>query len=327
MNVSYVEFEADDEEVIIVEEFLEKIFPDKSLLRYFKDIASDVFVGGNHQKKVYFFLGNGDNGKSVLQKLMELMLGPLAIKFDTNLITGQKPGSGSAHAELARAGGGVRWATLEEPNKEEKINSGVLKKLSGNDSYWARDLFEKGKETKEIVPLFKIIFIANKLPHIKYTDKAVWNRIRVLLFETTFCRPGDADNVAPETYEEQLRKKMFPMGPRPGEETSGHDRSLCVATSPAQADNILEDRTGKGYDGHQRVQEAGRFVQAIHRGAYQRRGGRENHAGHTLRYLQVLVQRISAWVSGTSRARTCKNTSKMCGEVATLPRNSGQGSA
>lgn len=162
MKIPYKEFDDDDEEVIEVKGFLERIFPDKSLCRYFMDIASDLFVGGNHQKKVYFFLGAGDNGKSVLQKLLEEMFGDLAIKFDTNLITGQKPSSGSAHAELARAGGGVRLATLDEPNKDEQINSGVMKKLSGNDSYWARDLFEKGKETREITPLFKLFFVCVK---------------------------------------------------------------------------------------------------------------------------------------------------------------------
>ena len=39
----------------------------------------------------------------------------------------------------------------------------------------------------------------NKLPRIKAADKAVWNRVRVVPFEATFCRP---DNPAPESYEE-----------------------------------------------------------------------------------------------------------------------------
>jgi hypothetical protein len=48
----------------------------------------------------------------------------------------------------------------------------------------------------------------NKLPKLKYSDKAVWNRIRVIPFESTFCRPDDP---APDTYEEQLKQKRFPM--------------------------------------------------------------------------------------------------------------------
>ena len=107
-----------------------------------------------------------------------------------------------------RAGGGVRWAVLEEPDADEMINAGIFKHLSGNDSFYARDLFEKGKDGREITPMFKLAFICNKLPRIKASDKAVWNRVRVIPFEATFCRP---DNPAPETYEEQLKQKRFPM--------------------------------------------------------------------------------------------------------------------
>ena len=206
--IDYVEFDEDDSRVHDVHDYLEKVFPDKSVRTYFTDIASDIFFGGNHQKHVYFLLGEGDNSKSVIQTLFEKMLGPLSIKFNTTVITGKKVQSGAANPELARAGGGVRLATLEEPNSDEVINIGILKNLSGNDSYYARDLFEKGKEGREINPMFKLFFICNKPPKLKNSDKAVWNRIRVIPFESTFCRP---DNPAPDTYEEQLRQKRFPM--------------------------------------------------------------------------------------------------------------------
>lgn len=216
--IDYMEFSEDDEKVHFVYDYLEKVFPDKSLRQYFMDVASDVFLGGNHQKIVVFWTGDGDNAKSVTQGIFEKMLGPLAIKFNTTVITGKKVQSGSANPELARAGGGVRWAVLEEPNSDEVINIGILKNLSGNDSYYARDLFEKGKGGREITPMFKLIFICNKLPKLLNSDKATWNRIRVIPFESTFCRPDDP---APETYEEQLRQKRFPMDKSFGEKIPG----------------------------------------------------------------------------------------------------------
>lgn len=212
MPIDYVEYSYNDEEVKEVLSILEKTFPDKSILKYFLDITSDVFEGGNIRKKVYFALGAGDNGKSIIQQLMECMLGEYQIKFDTNLITGKRPGSGNSHAELARSGGGVRWATLDEPDNDEEINAGIMKKLSGDDKFWARDLFEKGKDTTEIKPMFKLMFICNKLPHIKGSnDKAIWTRVRVLPYESTFVRPGDKTIEVPSTYEEQLKQKIFPM--------------------------------------------------------------------------------------------------------------------
>jgi P4 family phage/plasmid primase-like protien len=209
MPIEYNEYPDTDERVSLVFDFLEKVFPDKSVRQYFLDQASDVFVGGNHQKVIIFWTGEGDNGKSVTQNIFEKMFGELAIKFSTTLVTGKKTANGSANPELARAGGGVRWGVLEEPDGDEQLNIGYLKSLSGNDSFFARDLFEKGKATREITPFFKLVFICNKLPPMKsHADKATWNRIRVIPFESTFVKPGEP---CPETFEEQLLQKRFPM--------------------------------------------------------------------------------------------------------------------
>ena len=97
---------------------------------------------------------------------------------------------------------------MEEPDADEQLNIGELKKLSGGDSYWARDLFETGKTTKEVFPMFTLTFICNKLPKLKYSDKATWNRLRVIPFESTFVEPGQP---CPETFEEQMLEKRFPM--------------------------------------------------------------------------------------------------------------------
>ena len=206
--IDYINFSHTDKKVLDVYDFLEKVFPDRSVRTFFLDISSDIFVGGNHQKCVYFWTGDGDNAKSVTQTFFEKMLGTLAIKFNTTLITGKKLQTGAAGPELARAGGGVRFAVLEEPDNNEEINAGMFKSLSGNDTFWARDLFEKGKSTREIVPLFKLMFICNTLPRFKYADKAVWNRVRVIPFESTFVKAGGE---CPSTYEEQLLQKRFPM--------------------------------------------------------------------------------------------------------------------
>jgi len=209
MPIDFIDYDEDDDKVQEVHSFLEKVFPDKSVRRYFLDTSCQVFVGGNQQKIALFWTGDGDNAKSITQSIFEQMLGSqLAIKFNTAVITGKKPGAGSTNADLARAGGGVRWAVLEEPDNDEMINVGVLKHYTGNDTFYARDLFERGKDGREITPMFKLVFICNKLPKMKYSDKATWNRVRVVPFESTFCREDDP---APEKYEDQLLQKRFPM--------------------------------------------------------------------------------------------------------------------
>jgi P4 family phage/plasmid primase-like protien len=206
--IEYRDYQDTDEEVENVVEFLQKVFPDTSIRNYFLDTYSDIFVGGNTQKKVYLWTGEGDNGKSITQAFFDRMLGELAIKFNTQYFTGKKVSTGSANPELARAAPPVRHVTMEEPDADETLNIGELKKLSGGDTYWARDLFEKGKSSREVKPMFTLTFICNKLPKLKYSDKATWNRLRVIPFESTFVEPGQP---CPKTLEEQLLEKKFPM--------------------------------------------------------------------------------------------------------------------
>jgi P4 family phage/plasmid primase-like protien len=206
MSIPYREFTMADSRVQDVYNFFEKVFPDSSLRRYFMDVMSETFVGYNHRKQVYFWTGEGDNGKSITQMFFEKMFGRLSIKAPTTLITSKRPNAGSANAELARAGNGVRTIFLEEPDPDEEIFTGVFKHLSGNDSIYTRDLYQSGKSVSEIIPMFRLFVICNKLPKIrKGGDKATWNRIRVIPFESTFSK------TAPVSPEQQLKDKIFPV--------------------------------------------------------------------------------------------------------------------
>jgi len=208
LPIEYKTYEESSEDIQNVKKFLQQVFPDSSIRRYFLDTYSDIFVGGNTQKKVYLWTGEGDNGKSITQSFFDKMLGELAIKFNTQYFTGKKVSTGSANPELARAAPPVRHVTMEEPDADEQLNIGELKKLSGGDTYWARDLFERGKSAREVEPMFTLTFICNKLPKLKYSDKATWNRLRVIPFESTFV---EHEQPCPETLEEQILEKKFPM--------------------------------------------------------------------------------------------------------------------
>lgn len=200
-GVNYRTFSYNDSAIINIIDFFEKIFPDKSVRDYFIHTSSEVFVGGNHRKHVYVWQGYGHNGKTVTQNLFEKMLGDYSIKLPTSLIVGKRTASGSACPELARAGNGVRWAIAQEPEQKDIINTGILKELSGNDTFFARALFDDGGE---MTPMFKLGLICNKLPQIPNSDQATWNRIRIIPFESTFT------DDAPDSPEEQLKSKTFP---------------------------------------------------------------------------------------------------------------------
>lgn len=224
LGIDYKEFDPDGDEVRMVYDYLEKVFPNANIRKFFLDIYCEIFVGGNQRKHIIFWTGSGDNAKSVTQTIFEKMMGEYAIKLETQNVTGNRPGAGAANADIARLEG-KRLCAIEEPGKTEHFNIGVLKHLSGNDTCYARDLYVKGKETREFLPLFKLVIICNDLPPMSHDDQAIWNRVRVIDFESKFCDP-DKGEVAPESYEEQVRLKRFPV------DTSFADEKLPKILEP-----------------------------------------------------------------------------------------------
>lgn len=211
LPIAYEEYTEFDENIIFIKDFFMKVFPDHTLRKYFLDCYSDIFTGKTSRGDIFLWLGSGSNSKSITQYFFEQMLGnDLATTMDTKYFTQKKSSNGAANPELARTAPPVRSVFLEEPDGDEKFNSGELKKLSGGGAVFARDLFEKGKQTKEINPMFQITFICNKLPKVKYGDKALWDRFKVIPFESTFEKDLTK---CPESFDEQLEKRIFPKDP------------------------------------------------------------------------------------------------------------------
>lgn len=200
-----VEYKRPSQESLrVMFDFFEKIFPDAVLRKYFFQVICDIFEGGNQEKLGFFWTGNGNNGKSKTQLLIQLMMGwELGCKLPTTVMTSEKPKQGSPSPELALLHGGVRWAVYDEPDSNvEKIKAGTFKHLTGNDSIYARPL---RLNPLQFTPMNKTTIICNALPLIDGADEATWLRVMVIPFESKFS------SRAPSDPAEQQRLKHFPI--------------------------------------------------------------------------------------------------------------------
>ncbi len=123
----------------------------------------------------YEFAGSYQN-QIRSQKTLNLIL-PIA------LLTQKRAASNSAQGELERTKG-RRFAVMQEPSEQDKINIGFMKELSGNDRILCRALY---KEPYEFKPQFKMILTCNELPEVPSDDGGTWRRIRVIEFLSKFC--------------------------------------------------------------------------------------------------------------------------------------------
>lgn len=196
-----------DDECIEVEDYLKKVFPNPSLRQYFKDTACASMEGGNVNKTFIVGTGSGDNAKTVTYSFLEMTFGEYCIKFPRELfIMGKGNSSSGPRPELARVRG-KRMAIISEIAKTETLNIGILKELTGNDSFFARGMYEKGTDVK---PMFTLFLQCNEPPKVPGHDEATWNRIRVLDYESKFVKAHDLVKwPVPESEEEQFKMKRF----------------------------------------------------------------------------------------------------------------------
>lgn len=187
--------------VIELMKWLGQVYTDKDLLHHFLKFSSSCLKGRNSDKLFPIWTGEGDNSKSMEVKLFEATFGAYCIKFPISLITAKKMNSSGPTPELARAKS-ARVAFLEEPSRNDKLEGGILKSLSGGDSFFARMLQENGGDVQA---MFKIILMCNQPPVIPDADKAIKNRTRLFPHLSTWVDNAPADEA--EQYKLRLFKK------------------------------------------------------------------------------------------------------------------------
>ena len=185
-NLDYIPINREDEEhkkiLSEIDVFMAQLFVDESLREYMWQHLASILIGKNHPQTINIYNGTGSNGKSVLVDLIDTMLGEYSAPFPISYITSKRAGAGQVTPEIAELVG-VRFAYMSEPNKNDKINDGVMKEITGCDIITANP---KYRDPITFRPQFKLVMCLNNLPEIESNDDGTWRRIRVCEFESKF---------------------------------------------------------------------------------------------------------------------------------------------
>jgi P4 family phage/plasmid primase-like protien len=176
-----------------VEKFIQQVLPNKEVRDYFiKHLASNLF-GGNTAQKFHILTGSGSNGKSMIMNLMTKTLGDYACTVPISLFTQKRKSSGSAAPEVARLKG-RRFVTMQEPDEQIALNTGLMKEISSGEKMYARDLFESGSEFEVLA---KFHLACNEKPKVNTVDGGTWRRMVVINFISKFVINPSALNEFP----------------------------------------------------------------------------------------------------------------------------------
>ena len=176
--------------------FLSDIFGgDKDLIRYVQKAVGYSLTGSTAEQCAFFLYGTGRNGKSTFLEVIREVFGDYSTNIQPETIMVRSSQSSAINSDIARLKG-ARLVTSVEPNEGVRINEGLLKQLTGDDTVTARKLYGEEFEFK---PEFKLWMATNHKPIIRGTDTGIWRRIHMIPFTVA---------IPPEKVDRNLKHKL-----------------------------------------------------------------------------------------------------------------------
>jgi P4 family phage/plasmid primase-like protien len=151
--------------------------------------------GENNQEHYHIYTGNGRNGKSKFQDLINYTFGDYFSQVPVQLLTRPQGDSEKPNVLLVSLKA-KRMVMASEPQKDEHINVAFVKQITGGDSISCR----KNNSNHQISykPQFQLIMLCNDIPTAQF-DEAFYKRSRIIHFPTTFI-----SNPNPQMKHEKL---------------------------------------------------------------------------------------------------------------------------
>jgi len=161
-------------------EFLYMVMNHRSSLVAFLQRAFGCCLTGIASDKAMFILygAGGDNGKSTMVDIIQLLLGDYATRTPTETFLKKKEGAIPNDVAKLR---GARFVWASENERGSRLSEALIKEMTGGDKMSAR--FMRG-EFFEFYPEFKPWLATNHKPQVR-GDRALWNRLKLIPFDVT----------------------------------------------------------------------------------------------------------------------------------------------
>jgi P4 family phage/plasmid primase-like protien len=184
--------------------WFKQVLVDPGLIEYFLLFSASILRGQNIDKNFVSFIGNGNNSKSMFKKLYEAVLGK---GYCWTLPKGFLVANNKLYSNNTTELNGAEKARLvfaQEPKRKEKIDSSLIKELTGDDSIHIRKLYE---EAYTSIIMFKMVYMSNKAIQLEEYDAAIKRRMVFIDFKSVWTKD------APESPKEQFEKRTFKEDP------------------------------------------------------------------------------------------------------------------
>jgi hypothetical protein len=169
----------DQEKMIQVEDFLNKIFPIEHVKKYVLTLLASFLHGSNKDQKFHIWAGGGSSGKTTLLNFYNKTIG----EYSYNILNNNK----TFFKDLSIPHN-KRLVSLDNINIEKFISK-IIKNTNFNN----------------------YIYITNELPKINSDDDDTWFCIRVVDCISNFCDNPDPKKLYEFMIDHELEKKLYDL--------------------------------------------------------------------------------------------------------------------
>ena len=152
---------------------------DAELVGYLQRFAGYALTGDVSEQIFLFCSGSGANGKSVLLEVLASVLGDYATPLSPQALVVKHDATTNELASLR----GARLAYCAEIEAGKVLDAGLMKSLTGGDSFRVRHLY---KEYFTLKPQAKLAYNANGQPRVRDNSFGFWRRCRHVPFNVSF---------------------------------------------------------------------------------------------------------------------------------------------
>jgi P4 family phage/plasmid primase-like protien len=175
---------------LISQMFDEDNVPAQEKTLFMQRFMGYALTGDTTENRAFILVGEGSNGKSLLTRMLDKMLGPLFTTAAKEVFirgsSSRVAGGTSSHMMALK---GKRVAVCSETAEGDKIDEAQLKMLTGGDQVTGRRLHENVSSFDNMATC---ILLTNHKPTCS-TDYSLWRRLVLINFPVLFMDEKDRD--------------------------------------------------------------------------------------------------------------------------------------
>lgn len=182
------------------ENFVNEIMENDKQKAKFLQKALGYALSGDTSMECFFILYGATtrNGKGTTMDTISHLLGDYAKTAQPETVSQKTSAKGNEATEDIARLKGARFVNISEPEKGLKLNSALVKQLTGGDVVTARFL---NKNSFEYKPEYKIFINTNHLPKVSDNSLFSSGRVKLIPFERHF-KPEEQDKGLKDSFKE-----------------------------------------------------------------------------------------------------------------------------